>query len=419
MSIQIKLNTTMMALGALCISTLYGCGGGDGGGPSVQDGTAQTLEPRLAAAVVLDDGAGIGSAAFPKGSTVSGGQGQSVQGLSCVKPAKSSPVSGYTHLNLVVDGQQIAVPENIGVVSQGSPGIADPVSRNTGCAYPILTSDTSGKIRIQTGNASPYTLGQFFALWGQPLTSANVAGYSGKPVKVFIRDGASLAEYSGSLEALPLVPNREITVQIGSALAQIPNFEWNNPPSLSAMPVAIKKGATGPSNGQIGLEDNLFNNKGGQGDVVDGLFCYGPRSQTEFKELFHVHSHLAIFKDGVRLAIPPFIGIVGNDTVPNTFCAYPLHTHDATGTIHVEPANNNPVTLGQFFKIWGQPLTRANVAGQTSSMPVVVYLKDGGNLRKYQGDPASIELKSYRSIVIQIGTPLTEVPVFDLADEVQ
>ena len=410
----------MVALGALCISTLYACGGSGSGGSANQDNIAQPLPlaPRLAAAVVLEDGTRVGAVTFPKGANVSGGQGQLVEGLACVKPAQSSSAYVYTHLNLVVDGQALAIPENIGQVNQGSPAIADLTVRETGCAYPVLTSDTSGKIRIQAGNASPYTLGQFFALWGQPLTNANVAGYTGKPVKIFIRDGAALTEYSGSLAAVPLTPNREITVQIGSALAEIPNIEWNNPPPLSGAPIVVKRGATGPSNGQTGLEDNLFNNKGGQGSPVDGLLCYGPRNQNKLTELYHVHSHLAIYKDGVRLAVPPFLGVVGDDTVANTFCIYPLHTHDSTGTIHIEPVDNNPITLGQFFNIWGQPLTRTNVAGQTGAS-VVVYLKDGGNLRKYQGDLAGIELKSNRSIVIQIGTPLTQIPVFDLADEVR
>lgn len=410
--------STIIGLGALCISTLYACGGGASDTSADQGNPVQPLAPRSAAPVVLDDGTQIGKVVFPNGVSSSGGQGQSVQGLSCAKLGKLSTPYSYTRLNLVVDGQQIAVPDNIGLVSQGNPGITDPAAKDIGCAYPMLTSDTSGKIRMQTGNALPYTLGQFFALWGQPLTDANVAGYAGKSVKVFIKDGTDLAEYKGSLEAVPLVPNREITIQIGSALTLIPNFEWNNPPPFSTTPVAIKRGETGASNGQSGLEDNLFNKKGGQGDPVDGLLCYGARNQTEFKELYHVHSHLAIFKDGVRLAVPPFIGITGDDTIPNTFCIYPLHTHDATGAIHVEPVNNNPITLGQFFKIWGQPLSRTNVAGQTS-MPVVVYLNDAGNLRKYQGDLASIELKSNRSIVIQLGKPLIEIPVFELTDEIQ
>jgi hypothetical protein len=425
MGIQFNSKFARVATSAFCISALYACGGGSGDStplasiPPANTQPVLPLAPTLGAAVVLEDGTAVGAATFQKGDTASGGQGQLVQNLSCTKPAKVSAAYTYTHLNLVVDGQQVAIPENIGLVTQGNLGIADAALREIGCEYPMQTTDSSGKIRIQPGSAAPYTLGQFFAVWGQPLTSANVAGYTGKPIKVYTKDGTVLTEYTGSLDALPLTANREITIQVGTALAQVPNFEWINPPPLSATVVAVKRGSSGLADGQPGLEDNLFNNKGGQGNAVAGLSCYGPRNQNEFKEIYHLHTHLAIFKDGVRLAIPSFIGIVGNDTVPNTFCAYPLHTHDSNGTIHVEPPDTNPVTLGQFFAIWGQPLLRTNVAGQ-AGQPVVAYIKDGGgNVRKFQGDLATIDLKSQRSIVIQIGTPLTEIPAYDLVDELQ
>lgn len=171
--------------------------------------------------------------------------------------------------------------------------------------------------------------------------------------------------------------------------------------------------------GQLGaLEDNLTNGRGGQGGLVDGLPCAGPLNQNRFEHLYHAHAHLAIFREGVRLAVPQRIGIVGSDSVPSSTCFYPLHGHDFTGTIHIEPANSLPVTLGQYFNIWGQPLTRSNVAGVTNT-PVVIYVRDGGNLRRYQGDPADIELKSNRSIIIQLGRPLDVIPVYELADESQ
>lgn len=395
---------------------LSACGGGDNGSSQTVP-AAQPSGPTLAAAITQEDGTSVGALTFTKGATPSGGLGQAVSGLACEKPVKSSPAYGYTHLNLVVDGQKIAIPDDIGLVAPGSTGIVDPASREVGCNYPLMTTDTSGKIRKKPGSATPYTLGQFFALWGQPLTTTNVAGYTGKPVKVFIRDGSTLTEYTGALEALPLTGNREITIQVGSALSEIPNFEWKNPPALSATPLLVNRGAFGPALiGQAGLEDNLSNGRGGQGQPVDVLSCYGPRNQTTFEYIYHAHTHLAIYKDGVRLAIPQLIGVVGNDEVYSTTCFYPLHTHDATGTLHIEPNNYDRVTLGQFFNIWGQPLTRSNVAGQLNT-PVVIYVRDGGNLRIYQGDPAAIELKSYRSIVIQLGTPLSEVPSFELADE--
>ena len=417
MHTKAKSITTNLSLTVFCISMLYGCGGGDNGASLTVPDPFQPSTPTLAATTTLEDGTGVGKITFAKGATASGGLGQNVLGLACEKPVKSSPAYGYTHLNLVVDGQQVAIPEDIGLVAQGSTGIADATLRQVGCYYPLTTTDTSGKIRTKPGNAAPYTLGQFFALWGQPLSTANVAGYAGKPVKVFIRDGSILTEYTGALDALPLTGNREITIQIGSAINAIPNFQWKNPPALSTTSLVVNRGAFGPALiGQNGLEDNRSNGRGGQGRPVDGLSCYGPRNQSTLEYIYHAHTHLAIYKDGVRLAIPQLIGVVGDDEVLSTTCFYPLHTHDATGTLHIEPLNYDRVTLGQFFNIWGQPLTRTNVAGQLNT-PVVVYVRDGGNLRVYQGDPAAIELKSYRSIVIQLGTPLNEVPSFELADE--
>ena len=348
------------------------------------------------------------------GPTVSGGRGQVVQGLSCVKPPKPSGAYTYAHLNLVVDGQLIAIPDNIGLGSQGNIEIADPAVRQIGCYYPMMTNDVSGKIRTQPG--SSYTLGQFFALWGQPLGASNVAGYAGKPVKVFIRDGATLTEYTAALDALPLRPNREITIQIGAEQRQIPAFDWTNPPPPAATPLVPYYGASDLAlTGQRGvLEGNRTNGKGGQGAPVAGLACYGLKNNNTSAETFHIHSHLSIFRNGVQLALPENIGVVGDEAIPSTTCDYPLHTHDATGIVHVESPNDATFTLGQFFGIWGQPLSRANVAGLTN-LPVVVYIQDGGNLRKYQGDLASIELRSFRSIVIQLGTPLTEIPTYALA----
>ena len=416
---QVKSGKTNLSLAVLCASILYGCGGG-GGDNSASLITPDPVKPSgpvLAAATTLPDGTSVGTATFAKGATATGGLGQNVLGLACEKPVKSSSAYAYSHLNLVVDGKQVAIPEDIGQVAQGSAGIVDPATRSVGCYYPLTTTDTSGKIRTKPGSATPYTLGQFFALWGRALSSTDVAGYTGKTVKAFIRDGSTLTEYTGALDALPLTANREITLQVGTALSEIPNFEWKNPPALSATPLIVNRGAIGAAVvGQFGLEDNRSNGRGGQGQPVDGLSCYGPRNQSNLEYIYHAHSHLAIYKDGVRQAIPQLIGVVGDDAVPSTTCFYPLHTHDFTGTLHIEPLNYDRLTLGQFFNIWGQPLTRANVAGQLNT-PVVIYVRDGGNLRIYQGDPAAIELKSYRSIVIQLGTPLTEVPSFELADE--
>lgn len=104
------------------------------------------------------------------------------------------------------------------------------------------------------------------------------------------------------------------------------------------------------------------------------------------------------------LAIPERIGLVSG-------CTYDLHTHDATGIIHVESPAYKRFTLGQLFAVWGQPLTYSNVAGITG-MPVKIYVNDGSDLREHTGDPGDIELTSRRSITIVVGTPVATIPSY-------
>ena len=74
-----------------------------------------------------------------------------------------------------------------------------------------------------------FTLGQFFTIWGQALSRTNIAGITNLPVVVYITENnnsATRSIYAGDLGAIQLVPHREVTIQIGSAITQIPNFTW-------------------------------------------------------------------------------------------------------------------------------------------------------------------------------------------------
>lgn len=141
---------------------------------------------------------------------------------------------------------------------------------------------------------------------------------------------------------------------------------------------------------------------GGQGATVEGIPC-GPLVET-----YHIHSHLSVIVNGQARSIPASIGIVDNGT---TDCHYQLHTHDLSGKLHVEAPAAATFTLGQLFSIWGQPLTRDNVAGITG-LPVEVFITEGGTVTRYSGDPKEIELKSHRHIAIQIGSDIAQVPFF-------
>ncbi|NBS41222.1 hypothetical protein EBS80_01005 [bacterium] len=70
---------------------------------------------------------------------------------------------------------------------------------------------------------------------------------------------------------------------------------------------------------------------------------------TDMATQFHIHPWLAIKVDGVAQTIPEDIGITNG-------CMNPIHTHDATGKIHVESPVQRDFTLGDFFAVWNKPL---------------------------------------------------------------
>ena len=124
---------------------------------------------------------------------------------------------------------------------------------------------------------------------------------------------------------------------------------------------------------------------------------------------FHAHFHVAFFLNGDQLAVPNGIGSV--EPRPGSHCYYAIHTHEMSGKVHLEAAAPGVFTLVQMFRIWGQPLEWTNVAGFTG-LPIVVYIVEGNpaTATKYEGDLKTIELKSHRGIVFQIGTEIPEIP---------
>jgi hypothetical protein len=80
-----------------------------------------------------------------------------------------------------------------------------------------------------------------------------------------------------------------------------------------------------------------------------------------------------------------------------------LHTHTPDGIIHVESPTMRSYTLGQFFAVWGQPLSLTNVAGAKPRPGEHTTIWVDGNL--YSGDPQKIELTSHLDVTIDVGSP--------------
>jgi hypothetical protein len=145
---------------------------------------------------------------------------------------------------------------------------------------------------------------------------------------------------------------------------------------------------------------------GGHGQTIDGI----EGSSREMLQV-HVHAHLSLFYKGQQIAIPYGIGIVQPFQVNQGFVGmgagiYWLHTHDATGIIHVESPDSRTYTLGQFFDIWGQPLDGQNVAGLTGTVRAFV---DG---KGFPGNPRGIVLGAHTQITLEVGAPLVPPPTY-------
>jgi len=141
--------------------------------------------------------------------------------------------------------------------------------------------------------------------------------------------------------------------------------------------------------------------QGGRGQTVDGIGC-----GTQEYATLHVHTHLALFHNGKQMQVPEYIGFAPSLTAG---CLYWLHTHDASGIIHIEapdisPPQGGPYTLGMLFDIWGVPLERTGAAGFVG--PVTAYV----NGQLYNGDLRSIPLGAHQQIVLEVGAPLVAPP---------
>jgi len=105
------------------------------------------------------------------------------------------------------------------------------------------------------------------------------------------------------------------------------------------------------------------------------------------KMLLHIHPHLDILIGGNRITIPANIGISPNTWKNHTIDTYgmtgmaPLHTHDTSGTIHVESNTVRNYTLGQFFDVWGVQFNETCVLDMCGKVTVTV---DGVSNNEYR-----------------------------------
>ena len=113
----------------------------------------------------------------------------------------------------------------------------------------------------------------------------------------------------------------------------------------------------------------------------------------------HYHSHLDIYIDGKKVGVPALIGIN-----PGAGYLTELHTHDATGVVHIESQQQGDYTLGQFIAEWGVYLDRNCLGAYCKGLKWYV---DG---KRQTGNPAGLVFKPHQEIAFVIGKPPANIP---------
>ncbi len=96
----------------------------------------------------------------------------------------------------------------------------------------------------------------------------------------------------------------------------------------------------------------------------------------------HIHPTLSILVDGVPETVPANIGLTPD-------CMAEIHTHDATGKVHIETIHPKTFTFGDFFLVQGTTLERAGYTVEVFSDSVLVL------------DPLTLPLSDHQNIEVR------------------
>jgi hypothetical protein len=115
--------------------------------------------------------------------------------------------------------------------------------------------------------------------------------------------------------------------------------------------------------------------------------------------VMHEHSNVQIFVHGQAQPIPTDIGI---DTSDDPAYVASLHTHDDTGTVHMESSVSRTFTVGEFFDIWGVRLSPSCMGAYCNDAQNRLQVFVDGE--EVQENVRDVALDDQRVIVITYGT---------------
>jgi hypothetical protein len=103
--------------------------------------------------------------------------------------------------------------------------------------------------------------------------------------------------------------------------------------------------------------------------------CLGSHSSG----ISHTHSSLSIFIDGSEVLLSANIGIQDSEC-PEGMRG--IHTHDDSGTLHIETPNQIDAPIGAFFNIWGEIFNSERILDNTANSDYEIEMRVNGEINE-------------------------------------
>lgn len=123
-------------------------------------------------------------------------EGDTVNGVKC-ETSERLAYHIHAHLSVYVDGTPRSIPADVGIFDNS-------------CIYWLHTHDDTGIVHIESPDERVYTVGDFFAVWHQPLSNDQVGPAKG-PVTAWV-DGK---RYKGDVAEIPMELHSVIQLDVG------------------------------------------------------------------------------------------------------------------------------------------------------------------------------------------------------------
>lgn len=150
--------------------------------------------------------------------------GQTVDAVSC-NATEQLAYHHHAHLVVFVNGVGQSVPLAIGIMpqvgvdqTQAGPFAAS----STTCFYWLHVHAADGVIHIESPTAGTFTLGQLFAVWGQPISASQVG-----PAQGAVTATVNGHPFSGNPADIPLNERAQVVLNVGGPIVIPPPIDWS------------------------------------------------------------------------------------------------------------------------------------------------------------------------------------------------